>query len=61
MNTEETTKPTPEQCPNGCGPLEEFWTGKDNYVSNSEVEIYLGRIVCMGCPECKYIGHIWND
>jgi hypothetical protein len=56
---EETIDTT--QCPNGCGPLEEFWTGKDTYASNGEVEIYLGRVVCNGCPTCKYTGDVWTE
>lgn len=48
------------KCPNAdkdpaCGELEEFTIGgKDNYASNTEHEIHVGRIAVLACPNCGY-------
>jgi hypothetical protein len=49
------------KCPNAdegnlCDEMEEFTIGgKDNYASNCDIEIYVGRIAVMCCPKCQYV------
>jgi hypothetical protein len=49
------------KCPNtkednDCDDLEEFRiNGLDNYASNGDAEIYVGRMGVMCCPTCQYI------